>query len=163
MSKNATQSDILFSASAFLVKGLGTGYSPWMPGTCGSVLGILLAYFISIFGLSIYQQIVLALLLTIISWLLIWYYEKKSHKHDDQQVVIDEIVGMMICLVGVPFSFRTFAAGFLIFRILDIAKPFPVGWIDRKVPGAAGTLFDDVVAGIIGCVFLHWILSMGFL
>lgn len=101
--------------------------------------------------------------LTITSWLLIWHYEKKSNKHDDQQVVIDEIVGMMICLVGVPFNFRTFAAGFLIFRILDIAKPFPIGWIDRKVPGAAGTLFDDIVAGIIGWFFLHWILSMGWL
>ena len=131
-----------------------------MPGTCGSALGLFLAYFISIFSFDFYQQVFVAVLLTSLSWLLIWYYEKKSQKHDDQQVVIDEIVGMVICLVGVPFYFRTFAVGFLIFRSLDIFKPFPIGWIDRKFPGAAGTLFDDVVAGIIGCGLLHWMIFL---
>lgn len=134
-----------------------------MPGTWGSLLGLLLVYFLSTFIVGLISQLACALVLTIASLWLIHLYEKTTKKHDDSQVVIDEIVGIYICFLGVPLTSTSMIAGFIVFRILDILKPFPISWVDQKVPGAVGTLFDDVLAGAAACIVVHLILAQGWI
>jgi phosphatidylglycerophosphatase A len=163
LSKSPTQSTIQQQIISVLVKGMGTGLSPFMPGTCGSLLGLILVYFISTAELSLGSQIGFAVILTLLSWYLIFLYETHTQKHDDSQVVIDEVVGIIISFVGIAWSGPHLVAGFVLFRLLDIVKPFPIGWIDKNLPGAAGTLLDDVVAGIVACTVLHFSVMQGWL
>lgn len=134
-----------------------------MPGTCGSLLALFLVYILGTIGFSLAWQIAIAGVFTAISWYLIYLYEAQTHKHDDSQVVIDEFAGILITFIGVAPMGLNLVAGFVLFRILDIVKPFPIGWIDKNLPGAAGTLLDDVVAGVVACVLLHFILQQGWI
>ncbi len=70
-------------------------------------------------------------------------------------IVIDEIAGMMVTLFGHPFTIGVVLAGFVLFRILDVLKPFPIGFLEARVPGGAGVVVDDVAAGIFGNGILH--------
>ena len=134
-----------------------------MPGTCGSLLAMVLVYLMGTMNLVLNLQIGIACVFTLMSWYLIYLYEAQSHKHDDSQVVIDEFAGILITFVGIATVGLNLVAGFILFRILDIVKPFPIGWIDKNLPGAAGTLLDDVVAGIVACLLLHFIITQGWL
>ena len=163
MSKNPTQGTIQQQIIALFVKGFGTGLSPWMPGTCGSLLAMLVVYIVGTLQLSLILQIVFTIAFTLLSWFLIYLYEAQTHKHDDSQVVIDEFAGIFITFIGIAPVGLHLLAGFILFRILDIVKPFPIGWIDKNLPGAAGTLLDDVVAGVVACALLHFIVLQGWL
>lgn len=134
-----------------------------MPGTCGSLLALMLVYLMGTVNLSLPLQITGAFIFTLLSWYLIFLYEAQTHKHDDSQVVIDEFAGIFITFIGIAPAGLNLLAGFVLFRILDILKPFPIGWIDKNLPGAAGTLLDDVVAGIVACLALHFIVLQGWL
>ena len=84
--------------------------------------------------------------------------EKLLGRKDPGCIVIDEIAGMLVTLAGLPFTFFTAATGFVLFRILDIFKPFPIRMLERRVPGGAGIVIDDIVAGIIGNIALRMML-----
>ena len=81
-----------------------------------------------------------------------------SGKVDPQEVVIDEVMGMAVTLAFLPLSLKTIGSGFLLFRIFDIAKPFPARR-SEKLPGGWGIVMDDVIAGIYANVGLRIILS----
>lgn len=84
-------------------------------------------------------------------------YEDFHKTHDASAVVIDEVVGMLITLTWLPLTWQSFVFGFVIFRILDIFKPFPISWLDKKVQGGLGVMIDDVAAGLIGNLILQQI------
>lgn len=153
----------LFRVVQFIAKGLGTGWFPKAPGTAGSVLGVVIAYYLLTSVPSLLLQIISAIGVSFLAWVSIFYYEKLSGKHDDSQVVIDEIAGILICFLGLPLNLPVLLAGFLLFRFFDIVKPFPISWADESVPGAFGTLLDDLMAGVISCVLLHFIVYWGWL
>lgn len=134
--------------SSFLAKGLGTGLIPFMPGTWGSLLGVVFVYF---WGHSWFHTLGVFLF----SWLVIWHYEKQSQSHDESQVVIDEIAGIYMTFLFAPINLPILAAGFLLFRFFDIVKPFPIGWVDKNWNSSFGTLFDDVIAGAMSCLCLQ--------
>ncbi len=69
-------------------------------------------------------------------------------RRDAPAVVVDEIAGMLIALAGLPFTVFNAAAGFVVFRVMDIFKPFPAGVIDSRMRGGVGVVMDDVVAGV---------------
>ena len=79
---------------------------------------------------------------------------KYTGDSDPRVVVIDEVVGMWLALVCVPKRFACYAVAFIAFRILDIAKPFPINWAER-LPGGIGVMADDLVAGAIALVFIQ--------
>ncbi len=75
-------------------------------------------------------------------------YEELSGTHDASEIVIDEVAGMWIALLGAAVSGWTVALAFIVFRALDIFKPGPIGWADEKLPGAWGVMIDDILAGM---------------
>jgi len=74
--------------------------------------------------------------------------EKILDRPDPGMVVIDEIIGMLIGLMGAPLTLPALVTAFVLFRLFDIWKPFPVSWLDRHLHGGTGIVLDDVMAGI---------------
>ena len=74
--------------------------------------------------------------------------------------MIDEVIGQWITILAVPPTAVYYASAFLLFRIFDIFKPWPIRWLDRRVPGAAGVILDDVLAGIFAAVVLLIVQTM---
>ena len=141
---------------------LGVGRIPLAPGTWGSLLAALLWW--GFFPLSLEAQQFLIIVAFVVGTFATYFYEKWSLKHDPKEVVVDELVGMWIVLYGADlwdFSrgrlWVIFVVGFLFFRFFDIWKPFPIGWIDKRVPGAFGTMLDDVIAGVFGWIVLYFL------
>jgi phosphatidylglycerophosphatase A len=126
----------------------GAGFSFHAPGTVGSLNAMPMAILIAWLG----GKWVLAAA-AIIPFILGWIYTARylrtePNSEDPQWIVIDEVVGLWITLSVVPLSLVWFPIGFILFRLFDITKPWPVSWADRKVPGALGIMLDDVIAGI---------------
>lgn len=140
-----------------IATGLGSGLSPVAPGTVGSVLG-LLVYLIAGFE-KIY---------VIGPTIVIFFFwgtfaagrMEKAYGHDPSRVVIDEIVAMWISLVFLPKRFFLMVLAFFIFRMLDILKPFPASYIDKKNGGLA-IMLDDVVCGVYTNIIIHVYLYLG--
>lgn len=135
------------------------GMLPKAPGTWGSLAGVPVAFGIAYAtrGLGSFSEVAaigLLILLGIFSWWTIDRTEAQWHTHDDGRIVIDEVLGQAIASVFFPFDAFHIIAAFVLFRIFDIFKPGPIGWADRKLPGAFGTLLDDVIAGIFAGLVL---------
>jgi phosphatidylglycerophosphatase A len=77
---------------------------------------------------------------------------------DPQLVVVDEFAGILVTFVAVPATWATALLGFALFRIFDIAKPYPLSWLGTKVPGGFGIMVDDLGAGVFACALLQlWV------
>ncbi len=131
--------------------GLGSGYSPVAPGTAGSIVALL---FYSIDGFE-RLYVILPAILIFLAWGSYSAGKMESvYGHDPSRVVIDEIVGMWITLLFIPKRFFLVVIGFLVFRFLDIFKPFPASYFDRKT-GGISIMMDDVVSGIYANIALQ--------
>jgi len=134
-----------------LASGLGTGFSPWAPGTVGSLLAAVIYWIVDVRTWWIYP-IVLAL-----GFLLGVYVSGKAEAlwgHDAGRIVIDEVVGMWVAMAFLPKAFWLLVIGFFLFRVLDIWKPFPVRR-SQKLPGGWGVMTDDLLAGCYANILLH--------
>jgi phosphatidylglycerophosphatase A len=138
---------------AFLATGCYVGYVPFAPGTFGSLIGIPLAWLLSklAFPLSI---------LAIFSFILLSFWiggeaEKVFNQKDSGCIVIDEIAGMLITFSMVPWSTQNILIGFALFRVFDIAKPFPIHSIGKRLKGGFGVVMDDIMAGVYANVVLR--------
>lgn len=139
----------------FLAFGLGLGFSPIAPGTAGTLLGVVLYYLIYIFNLNL---LFLACLSSIVGIYICGVAARALNYHDHPGIVWDEVAGYLITMIFVPYSLINIVLGFIIFRIYDIAKPWPIRAIDQKVNGGVGIMLDDILAGIYSCLSLHLIL-----
>lgn len=130
----------------FIATGGGSGYSPFAPGTAGSVVGILPAVLLSFVNPWAAGVLIIAVILVGV------WASSEAERHfvrkDASPIVIDEIAGQMIALWLVPLSLWTVAAGFLLFRLFDIVKPPPARQFQDRLPGGWGVVMDDVAAGI---------------
>lgn len=136
----------------FLALGFGSGLSPKAPGTVGTLAAVPL--FLLCSGLDLPIYIAITVLMAIAG---IWICDKASKDagvHDHGAIVWDEIVGFFITMIAMPVNIETICVGFFFFRIFDIAKPWPISWIDRKVKGGFGIMIDDVVAGIFAMTIM---------
>ncbi len=141
-----------------IASGLGLGYSPIMPGTCGTLLGLPLFYAMTlcqkvswgwaffllagVFFMGVYVSGPAALL---------------SKKKDPAFIVIDEIVGYGVAGLFLPFSWVHIGLVFLFFRVCDIVKPFPIRYSER-LSGGWGIMVDDVIAGIYANILVRGVL-----
>ncbi len=140
-------------AVMFIATGCFIGKIPLAPGTFGSIVGILPCFILS--GTSVLIAIFFAVIFIIFSIWIAHNAERILNKKDPGCVVIDEIAGMVVTLIGLPFNVISVAGGFIIFRVLDITKPFPIRFFERHFSGGAGIVLDDVAAGIIGNIILR--------
>ena len=137
----------------FVASGCCAGYIPFAPGTMGSIAALPLPFFLS--GLNLYYTLLLILIFIVFSIVIADYAEKIIKQKDPGLIVIDEIAGIIVTFAFIPLNILTIIAGFLIFRFFDIFKPFPIRWIEKKIPGGAGIVLDDVAAGIFSNIVLR--------
>jgi len=139
------------------------GLFPIAPGTVGSIAGLAVLWMIS-FAPPTYYQIILQLLFLIvfipIGVIASSAYEKKIGKIDPKEVVVDEVVGIVITLFALPFTWINVIAGFILFRFFDIIKPFPIGKL-QNIKGGWGVMADDIAAGIVSAIILHIFFTTG--
>jgi len=142
----------------FLAFGFGSGLAPKAPGTFGTLAAIPIYLLIAQQTLWIYLLITL-----IVSIAGIYICDKTSRDmgvHDHGGIVWDEIAGYLITMIAVPFSWTAVITGFVLFRLFDILKPWPISWLDKKVGGGLGIMLDDIVAGLFALIGLHWIINL---
>jgi phosphatidylglycerophosphatase A len=136
---------MLSNPAHFVSLGFGSGLAPFAPGTFGSLLGWLLARWLHP-GLGDAVFFVLLALATAIGIGAMHVTGKALGEMDHGAIVWDEVIAMSLIVALLPGSMWKQALAFLLFRILDIRKPGPVGWADRSVGGAAGVMLDDLIA-----------------
>ncbi len=137
----------------FLAFGFGSGLSPKAPGTMGTLAAIPLFLLLAQLPQNVYTFFVAAAFVVGV-----WICERASQAlgvHDHPGIVWDEFVGFWVTMWAVPLTWYWIALGFVLFRIFDIAKPWPIGWLDRRARGGLGIMLDDLVAGVMAGALLH--------
>lgn len=137
----------------WLATGFYVGKIPFMPGTFGTLWGIPVVWALAQAGPYAYMIGVIALLF--FAALVAQLYEHFTSEHDPGEVIIDEVVGYAVAMTWLPLTWQAFLAGFLLFRVFDIWKPFPIRQVDRKISGGLGTVLDDVLAGLVCSIILQ--------
>ena len=143
----------------------GTGYLRPGPGTWGSAAAVLV-WFALTRWIPAPQQATMAVLLalgaTLIGIPAATRVARESGSKDPQFVVVDEVIGQLIAFIAVPVSWKTLLVGFILFRVFDILKPFPVRWLER-LPEGTGIVVDDIGAGIYALLAMQILLHFGIL
>ncbi|HAT58421.1 MAG TPA: phosphatidylglycerophosphatase A [Gammaproteobacteria bacterium] len=137
----------------FLAFGFGSGAAPVAPGTFGTLAAMLLYWLAPPLSPMVY-----CVLLVVTTVLGIWLCGRTSKDlgvHDHGGIVWDEFVGYWITMFMAPAGVIWMLVGFGLFRVFDIAKPWPIKWADEKVEGGLGIMLDDVIAGILACLCLQ--------
>ena len=130
------------------------GYAPVVPGTFGTVVGLLPAFILSLTG-NCFISLVLLVFFILLAIRISGRAEQTLGIVDPGCIVIDEIAGIMVTLWCLPFNWPTVLTGFFIFRCLDMIKPFPIRRIEKRLSGGLGIVTDDVVAGVAAHVLLR--------
>ncbi len=133
------------------------GLIPKAPGTFGTLVAIPIAYVLRGGGPNFYL-VATALLIGFSIWVS-EMHERSLGTHDSKQIVIDEVVGYLVAFAWLPFTWQSFLAAFIVFRIFDILKPFPISVLDAKVKGGLGVVVDDLAAGLAANVILQVVAS----
>ena len=137
----------------FLAFGFGSGLSPWAPGTMGTVMAVPLYLLLAASPLSVYSALVV-----LSAGFGVWLCGRASRQlqvHDHPGIVWDEFVGFWITMWAVPLTWYWVVLGFVVFRVFDIFKPWPISWCDKQVHGGLGIMLDDILAGLASCALLH--------
>ena len=137
----------------FLAFGLGSGAAPWAPGTFGTAAAIIPYLWFAQLSLPLYL-----LMLVITTLIGIWLCDRTAKDigvHEHGGIVWDEFVGFWLTMLMAPPGWQWIAIGFVLFRIFDILKPWPIRWADKKVSGGFGIMLDDLLAGVYAAICLQ--------
>ncbi len=140
-----------------IATGFYSGYLPKAPGTWGSLVGLALFFLLHTLSLEVYLAVVAGIF--VLGTFAAGEAEKIMDRKDPGLVVIDEIVGMLITMIAIPATPLAMTLGFILFRIFDIWKPFPIRLIDQRFHGGLGIMLDDVVAGIYSLIILQLVIQ----
>ena len=149
---------ILANPIHLLAFGFGAGLSPKAPGTVGTVVAVLI-YLV----LPSMQPVIYAGLILLSFVFGIWICGKTSEDlgvHDHGGIVWDEFVGYWITMFMAPSGLFWVLLGFVLFRLLDIFKPWPIKWADKELAGGLGIMLDDVIAGIMAALCMQALVAL---
>lgn len=152
-SQTALAKTVLRSPVHLLAFGFGSGLSPVAPGTFGTLMAVLL--YLPMQSLNVMSYCVLVALICLAG---IWICGKSSEMlgvHDHGGIVWDEFAGYFITMIAAPAGWLWIVVGFILFRIFDIIKPWPIKWADTKVHGGLGIMLDDILAGVFSLLVLQ--------
>ncbi|MEE3002810.1 MAG: phosphatidylglycerophosphatase A [Pseudomonadota bacterium] len=132
--------------------GFGAGFLPKAPGTWGTLVALPFFLFMQNYNTQIY--LFMLLFLTLFSIFACGYTSTALGVHDHESIVCDEVVGYLLVLCFIPNSAIWIVAAFLVFRLFDIFKPWPICWFDKNISGGFGIVLDDIVAAVFSIAFL---------
>ena len=141
-----------------LAFGFGLGLSPVAPGTVGTLLGIAIAWFTLDLGLNVQIGIALALCVSGV-----WICDNSSRRigqHDPGGIVWDEIAAMYVVLLFAPATITAWILAFVLFRVFDIVKPWPIRDLDHSIGGGLGIMLDDLVAALYAVILLALLMQL---
>jgi len=147
---------LLSHPAHFLALGLGSGLAKKAPGTFGTLVGLPLFWLVSAY--SFYTQLGIITALFLIGIYFCTVTGKNLGVSDHGSIVWDEIVAIMFVLIFTPFSWVWWLAAFLLFRLFDICKPYPIRQFDAKLKNGFGVMFDDLLAAIYTLITLQGLL-----
>lgn len=150
---NLSAREVFINPVHLLAYGFGAGLSPKAPGTLGTVVAIPIYVLLAWLGSTAYFSFLAVALVAGI--FICGYTARRIGLDDPKSVVWDEVVGYLITMIGLPLGVLWVVAGFLLFRLFDIWKPWPIRWLDRNVKGGLGIMVDDVAAAIPACLILN--------
>ena len=160
MNRGPTAKQVFSHPAHFLAFGFGSGLAPVAPGTFGTLAAIPIYLLMSQLSVSLYCGLLLLICAVSV------YVAGKSSQllgvHDHGGIVIDEIAGFLLTMTLAPAGWVWIVAGFLLFRLFDILKPWPINVLDRRVSGGLGIVLDDLMAGIYGglsLLLLEWLVN----
>jgi phosphatidylglycerophosphatase A len=143
-----------------LALGFGSGLAPRAPGTFGTLAAVPIYLLLAPLSLPLYLLVV-----TVLFGLGVWacdYTATRLGVHDHPAIVWDEVVGFLVTMAAAPRGAVWVLVGFLLFRLFDVIKPWPIGLLDRRVSGGFGIMLDDLVAGLLALgvlQLLRWALA----
>ena len=150
---------LLKRPASFIAFGFGTGLAPKAPGTVGTLVALPIYWLIQDWSLLAYISVVVAAFIvgiwicqTTVDWL---------KQQDPSSIVWDEVVGYLVTMTAAPAGWHWMVAGFVLFRLFDIWKPWPVSLADKKLHGGLGIMLDDVVAGLYAALTM-WLIALFF-
>ena len=138
----------------------GSGYLPLLPGTWGSLFALPLGWALIHWGGAAWLAGGALIIFLVGIWCAEAYIAQSGVK-DPGPVVVDEVAGQWLSLLpaAAHLEFWHLAAGFVLFRLFDIWKPWPVSWADRSVAGGLGVMLDDIFAGIMAAAVLYGLMA----
>ncbi len=145
--------ELLKRPVCFLGLGFGSGLAPKAPGTFGTLAALPIYWLIKDLPIAIYLAIIL-----VAFFAGIWICQQSANwlgKDDPSAVVWDEIVGYLITMIAAPSGWQWVLLGFVLFRLFDIVKPWPISWADKSLHGGLGIMVDDVIAGLFSAITLQ--------
>jgi phosphatidylglycerophosphatase A len=135
----------------FIAFGFGAGLAPRAPGTFGSLVGVLAAWWL--FELPLPWRIAVVLAVIGFGIFICGQSARRLNRHDDQRIVFDEIAGVLVTsLAVVERSLFALALVFVFFRLFDIWKPWPIRDVDHSLRGGLGIMLDDLIAALFAAV-----------
>ncbi|KOE81954.1 phosphatidylglycerophosphatase A [Vibrio aestuarianus] len=144
-----------------LATGFGSGLSPVVPGTMGTLASVPFYLLLVQLPTVLYASVVVITCLVGIKICQVTSDDMQVHDHGS--IVWDEFAGFWITMLVVPlfnlspFDWKWLVTGFILFRFFDMVKPWPIGWLDKRVHGGLGIMLDDIVAGVMSAITLYWV------
>lgn len=147
MKKNLTNTWELISTWFYV------GKSRHAPGTVGSFAALPLIYLLNSY-LGSGSVVIFVVIVSLIGIVAAEKFSEELGVKDPGMIVVDEVAGQSLTLVFAGINLYLYLIGFVVFRLLDIFKPWPISWADQKVPGGLGIMLDDLIAGFIGMIVI---------
>jgi phosphatidylglycerophosphatase A len=141
----------------FLALGFGSGLAPKAPGTFGTLAAIPLFLLLTMLMPTPLPYAIAVIVMGLAGIYICGKAADDVGVHDHPAIVWDEFVGFFITMFMVPVSWQSILVGFILFRIFDIFKPWPISFIDKNMTGGAGIMFDDVLAGFFALAIMQLI------
>lgn len=137
----------------FVAFGFGSGAMPFAPGTFGTLMAI--PFYLLLQPLSLYAYLITVLGFIIISSWICQYVSRKIAVHDHPGMCLDEFAGFFVTMIHAPAGWHWILLGFILFRLFDIWKPWPISILDEKIHGGFGMVLDDIVAGVFAMLIIQ--------